>query len=509
MKRLLSPILVLAMLLALAIPAGAVEVPESTGATLEEVDSAVSAAGGTPGQINVMWMGKCIAFPDAAPELTNNRTMVPVRAIMEDMGAEVTFDENQLVTCSLNGVTTSFTVGSTEATVEKDGKTETVTMDSPSYLKDNRTYVPVRFISEASGYDVFWDSVARTAVIVDREAVVKGLDENLTIYNEILQKQYDFYDLSKAYEMNYTMDGSATLYDTVSGNQTYTADGQMSILWKGSDYEVSGSLNLEQILDVLMKNGLIAADAYPQEVMDQMKNLEFGMILSSQGYWMNIPLLTYLMAGDPAAQLPEGSEVWLDMGAAAGLDMGSLMGMTAAWMEDGATIGSLLYDTAMAATEAMGQTGQLSYLTFYQQMGMAKTLLDTLVGDDTFTRMSTGYRWSLELEDLMGLASSLTGMPMELPEGVTFEMEMTVKASGASDFSLQFAMDDVGDGVTSVVVKADGTSGADKGGFNCTLQVKNFLDAKVSMDYTCKATSRTPAVQPPAGSTILDPAAGL
>ena len=141
----------------------------------------ITAAGGVPGRPNVMWNGKCIDFSDAAPEITNNRTMVPIRAIMEDLGAEVTY-ENRTVTCTLGGATVTFAVGAAEATVERDGETTSVTLDSPSYIKNSRTYVPIRFISEASGYDVFWDNAARTAVIVDRDAAIAALDENTRYY---------------------------------------------------------------------------------------------------------------------------------------------------------------------------------------------------------------------------------------------------------------------------------------------------------------------------------------
>ena len=50
------------------------------------VDAIKTALGGVPGQIGVMVNGEYVKFPDAVPEVTGGRTMVPVRAIVEALG---------------------------------------------------------------------------------------------------------------------------------------------------------------------------------------------------------------------------------------------------------------------------------------------------------------------------------------------------------------------------------------------------------------------------------------
>ena len=473
------------------------------GALLSQqmVDEAITAAGGVVGRTNVMWNGKCIQFTDAAPEIANNRTMVPIRAIMEDLGADVTY-ENRTVTCVLNGVTVTFAVGGTSATVEKNGETETVTLDSPSYIKNNRTYVPVRFISEASGYDVFWDNVARTAVIVDRDSAVAALDANLTILNEMMQKQYAQYDFSKAYEIDYSMDGTVSMVDTISGNKNYTFDADMSVLWKGTDYEVNGTLNLGDVIEALVDSGEISADEIPAELTALMKKMDFAMILSSEGYWINAPILTYALA----QQYPElsGKDVWMDVGALLGMDVRQLMDTSAALMTEDATIGSLLYDSSVASMEMMSEMRQLSYFNFSQSLSSTKTMLDALLGDDTFTKSGTSYKWSLDNKDLVALSAAM-GMPIteEDLEGVDFSMEMTIRSNGSADYDLEFSLTDAYSGATAVFTMS-GTSGALSGNMNLRLQIKNVADAKLTIKYTGRTTTKTPATQPPAGAEILD-----
>ena len=466
------------------------------------VNDAITAAGGVPGRPNVMWNGKCIDFSDAAPEITNNRTMVPIRAIMEDLGAEVTY-ENRTVTCTLNGATVTFAVGATEATVEKDGETTSVTLDSPSYIKNSRAYVPVRFISEASGYDVFWDNAARTAVIVDRASAIATLDENLTILNDMLRKQYAQYDFSKAYEFDYSLDGSATLYDTINGNKTYDLDGDMTVLWKGSDYEVTGSLNLGSIVDAFIDSGEVSADELPAGLADMLKEMDFSLILSNEGYWISAPILTYALAQqDPTLS---GKDVWMDVGAALGMDMGQLMEMSSAMMTEDATMGSILYDSSLMSMEMLGEAGMMSYFTLAQTLGTTKTMLDALLGDDTFTKSGTSYKWSMDLKDVASFITATTGMLITDGdmEGVDFSMEMTVRNNGSADISMDFAITDAASG-TEAIFTLSGTSGALSGDLEMRLQIKNMVDAKLSLDYSSKTTSKTPASQPPAGATILD-----
>lgn len=474
----------------------------------QAIDEAITAAGGVLGQTNVMWNGMCIQFTDAIPEITNNRTMVPVRAIMENLGAEVTYGD-RTVTCTLNGATVTFTVGAAEATVERDGETETVALDSPSYIKNNRTYVPLRFISELSGYDVFWDKVARTAVIVDREATIAALDENLTILNDVMRKQYAQYDFTKAYQFDYNLDGSVDVINTLNGNKTYTFGADMGMLWKGSDYEITGSLDLGDVIDAFLSSGEITTDEIPEEALSLLREMDFSMILSGEGYWISAPVLTYVLAEQNPALA--GKDVWVDVGAALGMDMRQLMEMSTALMTEDATIGSVLYDSSILSMEMLGDMRQLSYLTLPQTLGYTKTVLDTILGDDTFTKSGTSYKWSMDNEDLVALSAAM-GMPLagdEL-EGGDFSMEMTVRPNGSVEYDLTFALNDynlAAGGYTDdilVTFTMSGTSGALNGDMDLRLQVKNVADAKITLDYTGKTTTKTPASQPPAGAEIQD-----
>lgn len=105
----------------------------------------------TLGSTNMIVNNNVVDMKDAAPFAQNNRTYVPFRALGEALGATVDYDQT--------AKTVTYKLGSSEIVMTLDSKDYTVngvkkTMDVAPFAKDNRTYVPVRFVGEALGFDV-------------------------------------------------------------------------------------------------------------------------------------------------------------------------------------------------------------------------------------------------------------------------------------------------------------------------------------------------------------------
>ena len=98
---------------------------------------------------------------DAVPFISGDRTMVPLRVIAESLGAEVDWDEaTRTVITELDGTRLYLTVD-----VPLLGN-----MGTPVIVGE-RTFVPVRYISEAFGATVRWDEENRTVYIYRRQAL--------------------------------------------------------------------------------------------------------------------------------------------------------------------------------------------------------------------------------------------------------------------------------------------------------------------------------------------------
>ena len=97
---------------------------------------------------------------------TNDRVMVPIRYISENLGANINFYQRKGTNTSgiLIGaidVLVELDINSTKAKINNGGVDSIVNLDSPAILFDGRTYVPIRFVSETLGLGVDWknDSV--------------------------------------------------------------------------------------------------------------------------------------------------------------------------------------------------------------------------------------------------------------------------------------------------------------------------------------------------------------
>lgn len=127
--------------------------------TLLLVSGSVSAA--SADEITVKIDNQKIDF-DVAPQLINNRTMVPVRAIFEALGATVDWDDcTQTVTSVKGNTTIRLTINSPVMFVNGSP----VTLDSPACVFNGRTLVPVRAVSEAFGINVDWNNATNSILI--------------------------------------------------------------------------------------------------------------------------------------------------------------------------------------------------------------------------------------------------------------------------------------------------------------------------------------------------------
>ena len=111
--------------------------------------------------ISVVLDGKTMAF-DVPPQLMNDRTMVPLSAIFEAMGAKVDWNgDTQTVTGTKDSTVVVLVIGSTSPTINGN----VVTIDQPGVIIEGRTLAPLRFVAEAFGGDVAWDGNTQTASI--------------------------------------------------------------------------------------------------------------------------------------------------------------------------------------------------------------------------------------------------------------------------------------------------------------------------------------------------------
>ncbi len=141
--------------------------------------------------ITVTYNGDDILFADALPFMQNGRSLVPARAIMERAQLNVSFDgDNRLVTATKDDLTITMHLGHKEAKILRGNTSESVFLEEPPCIINNRTYVPIRFIAEALGTKVNWNPYAREVVIIDLNEWQQEISENSSYLNLILNTPF-------------------------------------------------------------------------------------------------------------------------------------------------------------------------------------------------------------------------------------------------------------------------------------------------------------------------------
>ncbi len=99
---------------------------------------------------------------DVAPKIVNDRTMLPIRIVAESLGGTVTWNgELQRVTIQKGADVILITIGADTAYVNGTA----VKLDAAAFVENGRTYLPLRFVSEALGAQVAWNEAEKTVTI--------------------------------------------------------------------------------------------------------------------------------------------------------------------------------------------------------------------------------------------------------------------------------------------------------------------------------------------------------
>ena len=107
------------------------------------------------GENSAMIYGKTYHY-DVAPQIVDERTMIPVRFLGEILDANVGWVSNMsdMVVVSNDDTRVAIYPNSNISYVNGN----LVMLDAPSYIYNDRLFVPVRFVAEIIGAEVEWDS---------------------------------------------------------------------------------------------------------------------------------------------------------------------------------------------------------------------------------------------------------------------------------------------------------------------------------------------------------------
>lgn len=134
-----------------------------------------------------LWVNDHFVVSDVNPYIENGRTLVPLRFVSNSLGQDVKWNgKDRTVTVSIGDVCMVYTIDSTAVRVTAAGQTNTIHSDVPARIKDGRTFVPIRILSELSANPISWDKDRRVVILASdymqgpiTEEVVDKIGEQL------------------------------------------------------------------------------------------------------------------------------------------------------------------------------------------------------------------------------------------------------------------------------------------------------------------------------------------
>lgn len=161
---------------------------------------------------------------DAPPFNIDGRVLVPVRAILEAMGATVLWNsDTKTVTSKLNNTTAVMTIDSCEMKVNGEKKI----IDVPAKIINDKTFVPARAVTESFGATVLWDAHNNTVKIFTKD-FLKRTEEIKTFKSSktLSEEKSITSDFSISYfdEMDVRIDANdGTVFEIVSTSDKHSA----------------------------------------------------------------------------------------------------------------------------------------------------------------------------------------------------------------------------------------------------------------------------------------------
>ncbi|WP_069998989.1 stalk domain-containing protein [Cellulosilyticum sp. I15G10I2] len=149
-------------------------------------------------QVNGRWL-----LIDAEPFIENNNILIPLRGVMENLGAKVEWQQERgSVAIHKEAIHIELFVNKNTATViRRVGGTstaETLKLEVPAKIVEGRTFIPGRFVAEALGAKVDWNQSLHAMIIksssegdmigVERRVYFEIVDPEIVQENEVLKK---------------------------------------------------------------------------------------------------------------------------------------------------------------------------------------------------------------------------------------------------------------------------------------------------------------------------------
>lgn len=377
------------------------------------------ANGFDPNRINVQVNGGFINFTDSEgnivnPQIINDRTMVPMRKIFEEFGAEIEWNgDTRSIVATTPEKEIRLQINNPMAIVKNiDGTSETITLDSVPVIVEDRTLVPVRFIAESLEKIVGWDVENRSVVIVEPKIIEEKIKLEASNLYDYLNTDFEIINTSVS---NTDITGKIVYEDTnnSSNNSTLNVNGDAKI------NVAETTLQIDLDLDITGKGILMTT--LKEEGLEKIKAT---MIVDCENGYMYISsnILGEEMNGKWARYEFDDSEK-------------SMLKTVSA------------QSTNMDALTASLIQEENLFIGSFEELNMNLNLITSLMGNDNFTssgRTTKTYKYEITLPQILEAMGYSEEEVKAMDETYDFEIrtesEVKNNVAKASNVNIDFGM---------------------------------------------------------------------
>lgn len=465
------------------------------------------------GDFYVMINGEYVTFPDAAPQIREDRSCLPFAAVFEQLGFPqegMTWDgETQTVTAvkpdvlysPSNGgepqrgdLTVQLTIGSKEIqywyeydfTAAPGGQllqvTNTLQSEVAPYISGGRTYIPFGLLADALGYHVGWDSTVGAVIIDDVDAILAANTETYALMDQYQAYNRTFVEQNQKVTGKYAMELSmAENGPQVSNDLSFTVKGDYDMITAGStalQFDTDLTVDADALMDGVDYTAMFSS-MLPMELgFDMRGDMADGV------FYFNVDSqqLTALTGWNSESWYKlDMAAIYDEMSAFTGMNYQQILELSTASVEKDFSqlLPSLLKDIPLTSVEFTAS----DYLT----------ILNLFCADSRFVKSGSSYvNTFLDEQGLTGTFTITTSAGKV--NGYAMELKADPTVAGA-EMTLRAAMQGRKMEMTMAVAGSQ-----EQGGDLPPVDISLSL----TMDGTYQATTQAPATQPPAGAPVVD-----
>ena len=397
----------------------------------------------TQSSILVQYDGANISFTDAIPKIINGRTMVPFRQILENIGATVEYDViTKTVKATKGTKVVSFKIGSSDIQILDGLTTETKKMDVVPFVdaKNYRTYVSARFIAESFGYNVGWDSQAKTVIIVNFEQLFANADSDFSILNKLMSNNIDF---EKTYHSTSSFDAAIKTYSSAKVIP-YNISGSLDSIQSKASANII--LGLKVDMSEYIASLPVDQRAEVQASLEMWKNISVKMKVDGEKgvAYINSPIASFLNQN-----VDENTWIKLMLTNTSSQDLSNLKSF----------FGSNRNDKSLAALlNEYAKTSTITDVKTYEDIKIAYLAMKNLIGDQAFTKNTAGGsdNYSLNINKEAVLEALAKAMIAEGKLTVPEDFAAMKQDLGTVNFNIDFALSLKQDMLDGYTIKGTG-----------------------------------------------------